>query len=443
MNNMKLNENKTTIEKKHKIHVAVLMDEPIGWGSGKHFFHMILDGYQWSHLDRFYEIVTTEIFDKDIINGKLLKKNYDVLLVPGGGVGDGEAVIRGINFCFKTKKWKEGISNFIKDGGGYIGICGGAALITELLTDNDHKKTLLEKLYDKSAIGVSCVKSYYKSLAVPLFYPFQKKFPEHIGMASFVFSFAPGETKNGKKLLSNGVPIDFPIDKENPLFSDQNNNTIRMRWWGGPALIVPNKPDRTMKILAKYPSKDITKNEKTEIYAWRYIGGLRGMLNGCIKSLKFIKNNKLKIKNLPLFTYYFSGNWEKTNKKIDMNFQNKALITTEIYPNENKGRILLCGSHPEYFIWNGGKIKELDNNGFHCLAKGLHQWTQIDSFSETAIEELTHTWWLVRRMVAWTANIRNEDMPPKEIEILNEKEKKILETNVFWNHTLLHQIQNI
>ena len=139
-----------------------------------------------------------------------------MLLVPGGGVGDGEAIIRGMNFCFKTKKWKKGISDFIKDGGGYIGICGGAALITDLITDNYHKKTLLEKLYDKSSIGVSCVKSYYKSLAMPLFYPFQKKFPEHVGMASFVFSLAPGDTKNGKKLLSNGLPIDFPIDKFYP-----------------------------------------------------------------------------------------------------------------------------------------------------------------------------------------------------------------------------------
>lgn len=262
---MKLNKNTTTNNKKHRIHVAVLMDEPIGWGSGKHFFHIILDGYQWSHQDRSYEIVTSEIFDKDIIKGKLLKKNYDVLLVPGGGVGDGEAVIRGINFCFKTKKWKKGISDFIKNGGGFIGICGGAALITELLTDNNHKKTLLEKLYDKSAIGVSCVKSYYKSLAVPLFYPFQKKFPEHIGAASFVFSFAPGETKNGKKILSNGVPINFLIDKQNPLFSDHKKDTIRMRWWGGPALIIPKEPDRPVKILATYPKKDITQNVNTEI----------------------------------------------------------------------------------------------------------------------------------------------------------------------------------
>ena len=66
-------------------------------------------------------------------------------------------------------------AEFVKDGGGYCGYCGGTALFTEL---SKKPTTFLERQYDKSAIGVSCVKSYYKDIAFPIFYPFQRLYPD-------------------------------------------------------------------------------------------------------------------------------------------------------------------------------------------------------------------------------------------------------------------------
>jgi len=70
------------------IKVAILAEEPLGWGSGKHYFPVILDNFTWSFGDTSYEFSASYIFDKDIIKGTLNITNYDVLLVPGGGVGD-------------------------------------------------------------------------------------------------------------------------------------------------------------------------------------------------------------------------------------------------------------------------------------------------------------------------------------------------------------------
>ena len=116
------------------IRVAILAEESMGWGSGKHFFPVILDGYTWDCEDIIYKFSTTYLFDKDILRGKLNTNDFDVLLVPGGGVGDGQAIMKGFTFLPKVRKWKKNISYFIKDGGGYVGICGGAALMTGLKT---------------------------------------------------------------------------------------------------------------------------------------------------------------------------------------------------------------------------------------------------------------------------------------------------------------------
>jgi hypothetical protein len=164
---------KETNPKGRIIRVAILAEEPLGWGSGKHFFPIILHNYSWTMNNTTNTIVTQYVFDTDILKGALKTDRFDVLLVPGGGVGDGLAMIKGFHFLRNVRKWKKKISEFIQDGGGYIGICGGTALITDLQTAEKRTRTFLERQYNKSSLGVTCVSSFYKSIAFPLFYLFQ------------------------------------------------------------------------------------------------------------------------------------------------------------------------------------------------------------------------------------------------------------------------------
>lgn len=438
--------NRTDIEntsksKENIFRIAILAEEPLGWGSGKHYFPTILNNYSWEINNKVFKFNAEYIYDEDILKGKLNIKKYDVLLVPGGGVGDGESIVKGFTKLKKVKNWKKQIIEFIKNGGGYVGICGGTALMTELITKNNGKKNLIEKLYDKSSIGISCIKSYYKELSLPIFNLNQKN-PEKIGAMSYVFSFSPGKTINDDHIHSGGVPIDFNINKDNPIFSDYSKDTAKIRWWGGPSLIIPEDSKRNIKILAKYPDIDLSENESTRIFAWKYEGGILGILKGFYKALLLIKKEKKNFKHLLIYSYYLAGNWVQTNIPISLDYKSKASITSEIYPNKNEGRIILCTSHPEYMVWKGGQIIE-SSNKFNSLASGLHKWINIENMNRTIEEDLTHTWWIVRRLVAWTAKVPDDLLPPIINKENKENIKSIISQNILWDGSIINQMKNI
>ena len=426
------------------IKIAVLASESLGWGSGKHYFPMILNGYSWESRDNKYRFVTEYIYDEDIIKGRLSINNYNILIVPGGGVGDSEAVLKGFTFSFKVKRWKKNIQNFIKKGGCYIGICGGVALFTRLTTGKNCKpKSFLEKLYDKSSLDISVVKHFYNHLAFPLLYIFQYNHPEKIGAAGYVFSFSPGETKDGIFFHSGGIPIDFKILKDNPIFFDYNNDTLRIRWWGGPAITLPDKFNRFLKVCAYYPDNVFSKNEKTRIHAWSYKGGFHGLIKSFFESLFFIKKEKQELKNIFMYIYFFAKSWKKSNKIINLDFSNKPSITIEEYPNKNKARIVLCTAHPEYMIWWAGDITEVEENKDVCIGTGFHKWKNVNPFSIDLIDEFTSTWWVLRRFVAWAGKVPDKEMPPIEKGKINKMAKKIIKENIYWDKTLINQIKNI
>jgi glutamine amidotransferase-like uncharacterized protein len=425
------------------IRVAILAEEPLGWGSGKHFFPIILQDYTWAAHKKTYTFQVKYIFDKDIVKGRLNTSKFDVLLVPGGGVGDGHAVMKGFVFSTKARKWKKNISAFIKNGGGYVGICGGAALITDFTNGEKKLNSFLERQYHKSSLDVSCVSSYYKSIALPIFYLFQKIFPEKIGALAYVFSFAPGETVDGVRVHTGGAPLDFQLCRDHPIFSDFDKESERIRWWGGPALVLPEKPDRSVKVLAKYTFQDREDNTNIRIHAWKYTGGIHGLFVAFFKALQFIKKEHDSLKNVFLYTFYMAGDWELTDRSIELNYSDKPSITAEIYPNNNEGRILLCTSHPEYMVWWNGHITEIKKTDFTCLGNGLYKWEDIGPLSKSAIDELTHTWWMVRRFVAWAAKVPDDHLPPIRKEELSDKDKSLISKNVFWDGRLFNQMENI
>lgn len=437
--------NKDSDDSKRKIRiirVAVLAEEPLGWGSGKHFFPVILHNYSWASPTTTFTIQTSYVFDRDILKGKLNTREFDVLLVPGGGVGDGQAVMKGFRFSRKARRWRKNISSFIKDGGGYVGICGGTALITTLQTAMKKPRTFFERQYHQSSLGITTVASFYRSFAFPLFYPFQRNHPEDIGASAYVFSFAPGITTDGVRVHSGGVPIDVSLCSHHPIFSGCDRQTVRLRWWGGPALVVPEKPDREVQILARYPEQELSENKAVRIHAWQYVGGLHGLFTGLMKSARFIKKEKESLKNLFLYSYYMAGDWRPTDRLIELDYSNKPCITTEVYPNEQKARIVLCTGHPEYLVWWGGHITERKEGVFHCLGEGLYQWHEIQPLSTDANAELTHSWWMVRRFVAWAAKVPDDALPPIQNETLEKNAAGLLE-NVFWDGSLHNQMLNI
>jgi len=383
-----------------EIRVAILFEQPVGSliGTAKGTFLEILYN-PWVVGNRSYRFITTPIYDKDILNGELNTDNYDVLIGPGGDVGDGEAIAKGFYRLPKVKKWKEKIAQFVKDGGGYCGYCGGTAMFTGL---SKTPTTFLERQYDKSAIGVSCVNSYYKDIAFPMFYPFQRWYPEKVGAALYFFAFPTMDTQ---------------INTNHPIFDDYLEDTRWIKWIGGPALVLPDNPDREVHVLARYP-EDLSENESTRVHVWRYTGGFLGLIRSFFKLVSRYGEYKSMYTSMGLqltfleflrysfiMSYRLATDWEKTDKVLDLNFSDKPCITAEVYPNENQGRIVLNGPHPEYAVDWGDYIEEAADTRDNCLA-GLYSWVNATPF------DVTYNWWIVRRQVAWAAKVPDDDLPP-------------------------------
>lgn len=75
--------------------------------------------YSWEINGTHYEIIPTIIKKEDILGGALTSENFDLLVIPGSGRPYFDAY---------DVRWKESVKTFVENGGGYIGICGGANL---------------------------------------------------------------------------------------------------------------------------------------------------------------------------------------------------------------------------------------------------------------------------------------------------------------------------
>ena len=386
-----------------EINVAILAGDRLMVSRIEYFIDMLTD-YEWIVGDTKYNFNVNFVVDKDILFGKLKTKNYDMIVVPGGGVGDGESVAR----CFPTFRnfiWKRNFANFIKQGGGYYGVCGGTALITDI---DKKPRSFLEYAYEKSSLGVSCVKSHFESLADPIFLKLGGLPPEYVGEAAYV-QFSGWNTSNYSINYISGASLDCPISKNNPIFKDYLSETRRIRWVGGPGLVVPENPDREVMVLAYYPEEEMCENKSTDIHVWKYTGGICGILKA------FIKNRKNNLESLTVGNlanvWAFFGDWERTDKIIKTDFSNRPAMTAEIYPNENQARIILSGLHPEYNVWWGGEIVEAKDTDDNTLWDALHGWVNVTPNSHAL--EWKYNYWINRRCVAWVSKLVPDcDLPP-------------------------------
>ena len=96
--------------------------------------------YAWRDGNTKYEMNVKRIGYKDVINGSLM--NYDVLVIGASGRQYFHAL---------HKKWKDEVKKFIANGGGYVGVCGGANIATKGYEKPRH---WLDFVLTKAALGL-------------------------------------------------------------------------------------------------------------------------------------------------------------------------------------------------------------------------------------------------------------------------------------------------
>jgi hypothetical protein len=356
-------------------------------------------GYQWDVGNISYKILIKFIDDKGIFTGELNIRNYDLLMIP---YMEAEyLILKHYKPTLYNWIWKKRFADFVKEGGGYIGYCASSLLVTKL---SNKPNTLNEKMLNMMHIDITTVRSYVDA-GLPFLIQLSGH-PEDIGPSAYQW-YTGWNASNPSDWLG-GCCLDCIIDKNNPIFSDFYGVTRRIRWCGGPAYITSNSIDDNVKVLAYYPKQEISDNISTQIYAWKYVGRLIGLVRGFIRSAKTAES----LSELIYFTPFQAVDWKKTDKIIETHLANKPFMTMEIYPNNNQGRIILCGGHPEDTVWWDGHIDELNDTKKNCLYDALNRWFCITPFNQTIEDEDTYNWWMVRRQTAWVSKTPDKDLPP-------------------------------
>jgi hypothetical protein len=382
------------------IHIA-LYAEDIIIGSGFDLYKEILDGYQWTSGDITYRFVVTLLSDRDIYRGCLTTQNFDFLLMPGGGGGGYVTLTKSYYRLPWVHFWRNQVIDFIKDGGGYFGVCGGTYSFLGL---DCSPRTPFEYYFEKSALNISCVKLSFLSYANPIFCQWAGLPPEAVGHAAYLCY--TGWNRSGT--IYSGIPLDVPLNTSHSLFDDYVTDAVRIRWISGPAYVIPVHPDREVSVLAWYPAEEISENQSTQIHAWKYTGGFLGFLPGF---LSYFRQGRTLLQGL-LNVYTHAGDWVQTTTVLQTNFSKKPFMTGEVYPNEQGARLLMCAGHPEYPVWWGGCIEEANDTAHNSLYDSLYYWTHILPENQTVEDEKTYNWWMVRRGAAWTAQVPENDLPP-------------------------------
>ena len=184
--------------------------------------------YGWYSNGITYVFNVHQINQAEIIEGKLNK--YDVFVIGASG----RQYMYGISHI-----WKERVRQFIANGGGYLGICGGA---NEASMGYEKPKAAMDYIINKAVLKIANV--YIND--------------DQDQEWQYLYKTAG---------IEGGVPIKCKL-AEHPIFEGYPNDTRIIRYEGGPGIYMANGSDSLLgKVipLAYYMEEP---SEKAPIHHW-------------------------------------------------------------------------------------------------------------------------------------------------------------------------------
>jgi len=368
------------------------------------YYLLPLKNYNWMVGDTTYCFVPTLLTTKSILNGELDIANYDVLIY-SFNQADQYLFRTGFSRLPQNKILVSNIFNFVKNGGGYYGSCGGAAIAGGM---KNTPKTFLERAMMQSSLGISGVEFQYDT-AIPILTEMIGRGPESVDAQTYLL-YSGWNVPNPHEMNYSGICPDITISKDTPIFDDFIGNSRKIRWIGMSAFEIPEHPDREITALGRFPAEEISDNNSAQIHYWTYTGGIRGLLKG----LFFSKGEIFWYENLGFLmrSFLFSSDFKKTDHIVETHLANKPFMTAEVYPNENEARIVRCSGHPELVTWWGGHLQDIEDTDTNTLYDGLYTLEDATPLNETIEDEFSYNYCIIRRSVAWADKVPDNDLPP-------------------------------
>jgi PKD repeat protein len=450
-----------------EIKVSIIKGPPIYFNHAQHVSQFkALDGYNWTVNDQSYKFNPKKYTNRFVLNRRnefLSRNNTDVLVIDGGildvvragGTGDEGETIRGEYL------------NYINQGGGFIGVCGGGHFPLPLINPPDtafelgvvNRNSFLEGMETRADgkfgiiiisehLGVKKVGDTYKIR----FRGKDNNDPAACGTAAY------SDLHRGNMSDTNGIPFNLTnLDKTHPIFKDYWGDSLYVKALGGCSYIIDEEEeDNYVSSLASYPPDYGERNELTKINAWEFLPKSFNIFYDFVTISKLFINNLqglFAIKDLPndwqslfeeeqeyiwipdlvdLLSSHWLG-WKKTDTIIETGNVNDdyipktAIIAFNYLDDPDRGRVILSGPHPfATNTWYGGEIMNHEQEKIHTRKNpGFYHWEyengdwinpdkdkENNTFGSTERDYTNNSWYL-RRQVAWASRMVPDDhLPP-------------------------------
>lgn len=229
------------------------------------------------------------------IRGGELSNGYKLLAAPGDDDYYDDQTAIGGPWHWKNKQFRNNIKNFVENGGGYIGTCGGATFACWAHRDKEWWSTPYPEYH------LQMVDAYANNCQETGVVPQGEE-----------MEYAEKGCLSGYPSYEHGIPLTSHIEDTNLAYQVLGTRNVNknLRFWGGPGFHDIDNAD-TLATYAEEPSQ----------------------------------NNDKKIH-------------DSNGNVIETDIDNMASLLATTYPYDSGGRIVIFGQHPELHSWSGGHVEE-------------------------------------------------------------------------------------
>lgn len=324
------------------------------WGINNRHIIEILN-YTWTMENQQYRFQVTVIDNMDVKgegNITLTRDNFDVFII---GASANSYLIDGLNCT-----WRNNVRDFVANGGGYLGICGGANAGS---LGFENPKNIFHRWVNQGVLGLADVHINDNFLG------------EWQYLIKFGFD-AFWTDDNEDNITPYYASINTRVEKnmENVIFSCYDDSFRDITYAGGPGMYAAQGSDDKLGAI-----------------------------------IPLLRYNEEPMDSKPLHYWIPTLDGWKIVKRVTTNLEDRLAGLATIY--NSSGRVVLYGPHPEDRVVVDGYVREYLGRSMINFVFPFE--TYVFNYYGTQLDR-SYNWWIIRRSVAWAAQIPDLDLPPME-----------------------------
>ncbi len=190
------------------------------WGRNNHYIEDILE-YSWAVNNATYQFQVITI-GTDAVSGvanlTLTNENFDVFII---GASADSYLVDGLNAT-----WKRNVQQFVENGGGYLGICGGANAAS---LGFEYPQNWFHRRVNRGVLGLANIYINDNFLS-------EWQYLIKIGFGNYDFDFGPDVTPSY-------ISVNTSVEKSlgNIIFKEYSGNYRYITYAGGPGMYPANQ----------------------------------------------------------------------------------------------------------------------------------------------------------------------------------------------------------